>query len=806
MDDSEDFLSKIFEYADSQPNKLALIDEEAEITYFDLRKRVQNTVALLRKLNFAHQCIVLQLPRGIQFTVMVLALTDLKVTFIPQDISQPKARLDQMIEIAKATVVISLNDVGRYVFNFMKGQIKTTNAWAIYFTSGSTGTPKAVEIPRRNVSNLVKWEKFEFELTNSDRVAAYTPYSFAVSYIELFSTLYSGATLYIMNETIRHDLKLLESYLVKNSITFMNTTAVIGAQIIQNMNIPSLRILTLTGQKFPSLDLKNSTFRIFNVYGNTECGAATIVEVSKDSSKITIGKPVAQMNALVLDENRNVLSEGNIGELFLFGPQIADGYYLNEQATAETFIKIINPLDSKKILGYRTGDFVRRLSDGNIEYLGRKDRQYKINGIRIDLSEIDKIIQRIIPDLEQSHLIVRNNHLYCWIISKTEEKEEAIINKMQQLLPPVMIPSRIIQIQSFPLNGNGKTDENKLLESITNNRNTIDERKLSKQQVKFENYLKKAWAQILNIDVDNIHYNSDFRKLGATSLQIMELGVKILQEVHQRINFVELHLHSRLDDMAVFLIEEDNFRPIYTFVERTNAMEDQSALFVIHSGNTGSDVYRPLFENIKKSDFPIYVIEPYNLLTSGKRIDGIENIAEYYIKLIANFKPEKDFSNIKLMGWSYGGVIASEMCHQYQKNNMRNVDELIVLDSPFYLDRTDYALAKIREKNGYYRKYFENTHIFEGMGEKNITTERLLKNNHNVFQDLYQYVPKPLSLATTFVRSLVEDRPLSNQQIGTIFKNCKIVDVFSKHDYLFVEEETRSVIQDILSLTPLESE
>ncbi|MDT6459910.1 MULTISPECIES: hypothetical protein [Enterococcus] len=148
-------------------------------------------------------------------------------------------------------------------------------------------------------------------------------------------------------------------------------------------------------------------------------------------------------------------------------------------------------------------------------------------------------------------------------------------------------------------------------------------------------------------------------------------------------------------------------------------------------------------------------------------------------------------------------MVASEICHQLMKSkNHKEITELIILDSPFYLNHEDIDLAQTREKNGYYRKYFEETHIFKNRTKKNVTTERLIKNNHDVFQDLIHYKPKKLDIPTIFVRSMVEERPLSDEQIGKLFSNNCIIDVFSRHDYLFVEEKTALIIKKLLQLTP----
>lgn len=798
-----DLLEQIFEYSSILPNHIALVDETQEITYLELKNKVEETIKFIDSYSIYNQCVALQLPRNIYFPIMVLVLTKLGITFIPQDISQPAKRLNQMINIAGANGIISLNESGDYQFERIEESMcNQSKAWAIYFTSGTTSEPKAVEIPKENVVNTVIWETNEFKITPEDNVGAYTPYSFAISYIELFSTLYAGATLHIASEEVRHDFGLLEKFIKKSRITFMNTTAVIGELIISTMKNTNLRILTLSGQRFPNIDLKKITYKVYNVYGNTECGAATISEIKSSDMKITIGKPVLNMGALVLGEENQVLGPEKTGELFIYGPQVAIGYYQNTEATNKTFITVTTS-DGEKIRGYKTGDFARFLLNGDIDFLGRRDRQYKINGVRIDLTEIEEAIRESVNGVEQTYATVKDNSIYCWLTSDSVEDETEIVEKLSERLPAVMIPTRIIQIESFPLSGNGKTDEKKLFRNLSNQPIVIDKRVIDEEQKAAEQYLKKAWSQLLNVDEKVINFNTDFKKLGATSLQIMELGVKIFQELNKRINFVELYLQSQLCDMAKIIVSDDEFQAIYTFNKRTPDMGNNPALFVVHSGNTGSDAYRPLFEKNKKTNFPVYVIEPHNLLTSGKRISGIENIASYYVNLIENFDAENKTKSINLMGWSYGGVVASEMCYQFVNDNaLKNVDELVVLDPPFYLDEADINLAKHREKNGYFKKYFEETHIFEGLSKKNITTEKLIKNNHLVFQDLINYQPKKITTQTIFVRSIVEKRPLSDHQIVALFSNCSIKNVFSKHDYLFVEQETCNIIKSLLHLVP----
>lgn len=802
--DDKDVLLKIFDYAKTNPHKVALVDEFLQLTYKELVDTIEEVSKIIRDQNLKGKIAALQIPRSVYFPILVFALTKEKITFIPQDITQPKARLEEMIQLAGVQVVISLEE-GKYIFNEVNPTSKSSSdAWSIYFTSGSTGTPKAVEIPKENVENTVIWQKEEYELTDKDKAAAFIPYSFVVSYMDFFSVLYVGGTLYILSEYLRHDLASLEEYLNRNEITFMNATTVIGDIIIRSMNIPSLRLLTLAGQRFPDIDLSHLSYKVINVYGNTECGAASICKIDSKTKKVTIGKPVKNMDVLILGNDFQALPKGEIGELFVYGIQVSRGYFMNTKATKEAFVNI-NYL-GKNLRGYRTGDFARILPDGDIEYLGRRDRQYKINGVRIDLSEIERAFYKLVPTTKQLYVVVYNEQLCCWFINDEKLEEEKLLQGIANLLPSIMIPSRIKQVNEFPINENGKIDEKKLFRALKEENEGNKEVKLSATiQSESIQYLKKAWSKILNIDVKQINTNSDFKKLGATSLQIMELGVKLLQDLGKKLNFVDLHYHTKLYDMAEFIDGNNNFRPIYTFVKRTAKMKSIPALFVIHSGNTGSDVYRPLFNNIKDPKFPIYVIEPHNLLTTGDRIHGIENIAAYYIELIENFTTEIDMPSFNLMGWSYGGVIANEICHQLESNvGKKRVDKLIILDSHFYLDQSDLDRVREREANGYYRKYFEETHIFEGMDKKNITTEHLIENNHQVFLDIFNYKVNKTYTPTTYIRSMIEEKPLSDDKIHSVFDNVIIKNVYAGHDYLFVDDNARQFIQKELDLLPME--
>lgn len=763
------------EKAKSFPYKNIIVDENGKYTYSEFYLELEENLNYLKKHLSSSDLVLLRLPRNKDYVLSMIALTILRVPFISVDVNQPAGRIDKIISIAKPSKEL-VKGKGRIKVNELCDSSFTEhNVWAIYFTSGSTGDPKGVKLSFKVVENTYNWQSKSYELTENDNIGGYTPYSFVISYMDIFLSLLSGATLYIIPDKIRNDLKKLEEYINCQKITIMHITTPVGEMLIRKLNVPSLRCLILAGQQFPSIDLTKVKYKIFNMYGNTECGGVTLCEMHGQPASC-IGMPVNHMNIFIVDKKLHNLKNEEYGELFVTGPQVAMGYLAENNKFRNVTI------NGRKVYGFLTGDYGKKTEKGII-FDGRRDQQHKINGIRFDLSEVYSNILKICPKIEQLHLLVKDNQIYGWYISPEAIDRNHLAKTLENFVNRVAIPKKFIRVSNFPLNSNGKIDNKALLKNI-------NEKASSSLEGGYEKRLSKLWKNVLGRDVQ-ISKNSDFISLGATSLQIMELGIEVLNEFGKKVNFVELYNNPIFKDM-LNVIKNKKFSPIYTFQKNE---KDNPPLFVVHSGNTGSDVYRPLFDKVK-SDFSIYVIEPHNLLNPDNQIRGITNLAKYYLNMIKKFIP--GIKHINLMGWSYGGVVASEMS-KLQDDDLI-IDHLYVIDSPFYLDDDDMKELDLKEKSGFYTRYFQNTHIFKGINKKNVTTELLIRNNHKVFEDLYEYDAGRVNTPTTFVRSLVEKNPLSEEKINKIFTNVNIVDVFEKHDYLFVKRDSREAIQKCLGL------
>ncbi|MDR3504252.1 MAG: amino acid adenylation domain-containing protein, partial [Legionella sp.] len=271
---------------------------------------------------------------------------------------------------------------------------RSTDLCYVMYTSGTTGVQKGVMVEHRSVTNMLFELCNTYQITPYSKVTAYTAYVFDVSVFEIFVTLLQGAELHVLSEYARKDIQILSSYLKKNNITHMYLPPAILA-VLPRKKFSHLGYIIFAGEpceKETGLYWSNS-YKLYNYYGPTEAAIfATGQLVSSDNLNV-IGKPVQNTKIYVLDICCKPVPIGVVGELYIGGAGLARGYLNNPGLNESKFIS--NPFatvsDSAKSYTrlYRTGDLVRWLSDGSLEYIGRKDNQIKLRGYRIEPGEIE---------------------------------------------------------------------------------------------------------------------------------------------------------------------------------------------------------------------------------------------------------------------------------------------------------------------------------------------------------------------------------------------------------------------------------
>jgi len=476
------------------PDAVAVVYQDQSLSYADLNARANRLAHYLIEQGVGPDTLVaLCLERSLDLIVTVLGILKAGGAYVPLDPGYPKDRLAFMLEDTQAPVLITQSSLqatlpphGATVlcldnavdplatFAEANPALRTQPHHLAYiiYTSGSTGQPKGVEICHRSLINLVTWHQRTYELSTQDRTTLLAGPAFDASVWEIWPTLTAGASLYVPNEDIRMAPDRLISWYADKGITLsFLPTPLATALLEQDMSARlSLRTLLTGGEALQLPSTKPLPFKLVNHYGPTESTvvttAATVIPEQSDRSP-PIGRPISNTQVYILDDHLKPVPTGVVGELYIGGDGLARGYLNRPELTAERFIP--NPLagtPGERL--YKTGDLVRYLADGNIEFMGRSDDQVKIRGFRIELGEIEATLSQH-PQVQDSLVMVREEgargkHLVAYVV--TEQAVEDVITTIQgylkETLPEYMVPSAFVTLDTFPLTPNGKVDKQAL--------------------------------------------------------------------------------------------------------------------------------------------------------------------------------------------------------------------------------------------------------------------------------------------------------------------------------------------------------
>ena len=441
----------------------------------------------------------------------------------------------------------------------------------ILYTSGTTGVPKGVKITRKSVLNLSAHYTDAQNLTCDDVYALYTSIGFDAGYKSIFKVLYTGACLVIVPDSIKYNMAKLNDYFIDNNVGHVFITTQVSKLFMQSIDKTSIKVLSVGGEKLGDLECPDD-FIVMDDYGPTEAFAfISSIDVSKRMDSSSIGVLNYNSKAYVLDSEYRPVPFGAVGELYLSGSQIADGYLNRDEETAYAFLE--NPFSDNEDYGvmYRTGDLVRFLPDGTLGIVGRRDGQVKIRGNRVELSEVESVIREIdfIEDLTvQTIKNGTNNELVAYvvvnsdivdidgsiasengavdgedasiadgegighsddnsniakIVSLDNDIKDEIIEYVANNKPDYMVPSFIIGLEEIPLNVNGKVDKRALPE--------VDFDSLHTEYVaatnETESIIMHAFESVFN--QKDVGLFDDFVRLGGDSIAAIRL-ISLLEQ------------------------------------------------------------------------------------------------------------------------------------------------------------------------------------------------------------------------------------------------------------------------------------
>ena len=447
-------------------------------------------------------------------------------------------------------------------------------AYVIY-TSGSTGKPKGVEITHASLMNLVAWHQQAFAVTPDDRASLLAGVGFDAAVWETWPYLTAGASLHLPDEATRLSPELLRNWLVAERITtsFLPTAL---AERVMTLAWPAhtaLRTLLVgaeTLRQFPSEELP---FSVVNNYGPTECTVvATSGPVPREaysSALPTIGRPIANTQVYILDENMQPVPVHAAGEIYIGGAGVARGYLNRPELTAEKFVSDPFSHDPDARL-YRTGDLARYLATGEIAYLGRTDEQIKIRGHRIEPNEIVAALDRH-PAIEASRVIAREDvcrekHLVAYVVLDPASRPSAadLRSFLEKELPQYMVPAVFVRLESFPLTQNGKVDRAAL--PTPNPENTIRDEEFTTPRTLVEERLAVMLSALLGLEQVSVHDN--FFLLGGHSL----LGTQLISQIRGAFG-VELALRTLFESPTIEQLSLEIERLVMAQVEAMSEEE-----------------------------------------------------------------------------------------------------------------------------------------------------------------------------------------------------------------------------------------
>ena len=563
-------------HARLRPEALAVTGEGESLSYRELNERSERLADYLRSHGIvAGSRVALCLDRSIEMIVGMLGILKAGGAYVPLDPAFPAERQVFILNDVETPVILTISQVatslpavnakvicldrewlliegdkaGTSSIQEARRQVTSRDAAYVIFTSGSTGTPKGVIVPHRAVMRLVLNTNY-VELGPQDRIAHLSNVCFDAATFEIWGALLTGACIVLISKTVALDLDSFAAELERSKVSTVFVTTALFNELaaVNGRTFQSVKQVLFGGEVVNPksvrqvLESGGRPCRLLHVYGPTECTTfATFYPVTyleENATTVPIGRPISNTRAYVLDNYGNPLPAGVPGELYLGGSGVAEGYLNQPELTCERFVPDPFGADKTQRL-YRTGDIVKYLPDGNIEFIGRADSQIKIRGFRIELGEIEATLKSH-PEVENAVIVAREEQtgrrqLVGYVVARNDNILTTWRTYLEEKLPFYMIPSRIVRVQELPTTPSGKIDRLALPEP---------EKQIERDSPSlspFEKMAASVWSDVLHVEA--VAPQESFFELGGHSL----LATRVVSQLHSRFG-VEIPLRAVFDN------------------------------------------------------------------------------------------------------------------------------------------------------------------------------------------------------------------------------------------------------------------
>lgn len=594
--------SDLFEArVEQMPDAVAVVSEDEQVSYQELRQRSTLLARSLRKLGVGQEGLVAVVAgRGIDFLTVMLAAFKVGAAYLPLDPFDPAARIHQVLSRSKTDVILTteefMPEVMRGVDSMaseelpeiltiemllgreqpgadLRGGPLLSNRAYVMHTSGSTGTPKGVMVEQAGMVNHLLAKISDLQLTAADTVVQNASEKFDISVWQFLAALLVGGRVCIIDDEAAHSPLELLRLVEREAVTILEIVPSLMVAMLEEMtmgdtrpDLSSLRWLLVTGEEvsadsctqwlsfYPGLPL-------LNAYGPTECSDdvthyAIHEPPSMDVVHMPVGRPVRNTRIHVLDKMNLPAPIGVSGELYVGGVGVGRGYLHDPEKTAEVFVPDpFYPEQGSRL--YKTGDLARYRPDGNIEYLGRLDQQVKVRGFRIELAEIEIMLGRC-PGVQQAVVLAREDdpgdkRLVAYVVASQDPPPTGrdLIDFSRNVLPDYMAPSAFVFLDEMPLTSNGKIDRRAL--PPPDEYRLPDDEEWVAPDGPIEKKVAEIWLEMFKVNRIGIYDN--FFHLGGHSIK----AVRVINRINQAFN-VNLSVRSLFEEPTVaglaLLVEE----------------------------------------------------------------------------------------------------------------------------------------------------------------------------------------------------------------------------------------------------------
>ncbi|WGH74229.1 amino acid adenylation domain-containing protein [Tenacibaculum tangerinum] len=501
--ENNNILSIIEEAFRVHANKVAIIQGDQKVLYSELDERSNQLANMLIESGVQKGDIVgILMERSIEMMTTIFAITKVGTAYLPLDPSYPKERLRSIFEDSKIKTLVSstkdiydafegkqfsLEEIDLSIFSKKSPEISVSGndlAYVIY-TSGSTGKPKGVAIEHGGLYNRLIWKQKAYPITSSDTLFFKTVYTFDVSVWEIFWWSMYGASVVLLPSGREQDVRLMFKLIDKHQINVIHFVPSVFRLFLEYLSIKedasavaSLKYVFTSGEKLAisSVNTFNQFFKnlqgiLINLYGPTEASIDVshyaFREKEQDYTIAPIGKAISNIKLWILDNDLKDKNNGEEGELYISGIGLARNYVNNEELTNLKFVSLPN---HGNIRAYKTGDIVYRdVTSLDICFVGRKDFQVKLRGLRVELADIEKQLKTI-ENIQETVVLMNekngNQFLYAFYKSNAALRENFIKEQLKTKLPIYMIPNKFVFKEQFPLLSSGKLDRKKLIDEL----------------------------------------------------------------------------------------------------------------------------------------------------------------------------------------------------------------------------------------------------------------------------------------------------------------------------------------------------